>query len=81
MGMAGTPGMKQGPSCGQRGLGSAELEARPAYHIHGESQLNTILTVLRLAVSSGIAVSCWQESAVGLRFYRGAPSTNWFDNC
>lgn len=62
--MAGTPVMKQGPSGGQRGLGSAELKARSAYHIHGRSQLNFILTGAGLADSPGISVSCWRESTV-----------------
>mgnify|MGYP006903559883 CR=1 FL=1 len=75
------PVMKLRPSGGQRGLGSAELEARSAYHIHGRSQPNFILTGAGLAVPPGIAMSCWRESSAGLRFYRGAPSTNWLDNC
>lgn len=62
--VAGTPVMKLRPSGGQRGLGSAELEARSAYHIHGRSQPNFILTGIWLAVPPDIAVSCWRESTV-----------------
>jgi hypothetical protein len=56
--VAGTPVMKQGPTGGQRGLGSVGLP-----HSWG-SQPSFILIGQGLAVPPGIAVSCWRESNV-----------------